>query len=176
MIGRMRSLLRGLEVRLVDLLGDFFRREVHDDDAVGRSGLPVIIVEVEVDVLGVLLRVAHFPTAARGREVQEEGVICCAAVVEAGVDGGDLVINVVVVAILHPQRLAAVDHGVRGGVGENGAVALIRPAEVQPAALEADRQLVVKAGGEHDLAAHLAQRRDLVFQVPAVRLPVDCFI
>ena len=173
MIGRMRSLLRGLEVRLVDLLGDFFRREVHDDDAVGRSGLPVIIVEVEVDVLGVFLRVAHFPTAARGREVQEEGVICCAAVVEAGVDGGDLVINVVVVAILHAQRLAVVDHGVRGRVGANGAVALIRPAEVQPAALEADRQLVVKAGGEHGLAAHLAHGRDHVFQIPAIGRLID---
>ena len=176
MIGRMRSLLRGLEVRLVDLLGDFFRREVHDDDAVGRSGLPVIIVEVEVDVLGVFLRVAHFPTAARGREVQEEGVICCAAVVEAGVDGDDLVINVVVVAILHPQRFAAVDRGTRSGVCQHRAVALIGPAKVQAAALAADRQLVVKPRGEHGLAAHLAQRRDLVFQVPAVRLPADRFI
>ena len=127
-------------------------------------------------MLGVFLRVAHRAAAACGGEVQEEGVICCAAVVEAGVDGGDLVINVVVVAILHAQRLAAVDHGVRGRVGANGAVALIRPAEVQAAALAADRQLVVKPRGEHGLAAHLAQRRDLVFQVPAVRLPADCFI
>lgn len=103
LIGRMRSLLRGLEVRLVDLLGDFFRREVHDDDAVGRSGLPVIIVEVEVDVLGVFLRVAHFPTAARGREVQEKRVLGRLTVVQTGADGVDFVVSVIVIAVLHAQ-------------------------------------------------------------------------
>ena len=100
----------------------------------------------------------------------------CAAVVEAGVDGGDLVINVVVVAILHAQRLVAVDHGVRGGFRQNGAVALIRPAEVQAAVLEADRKLVVKPRGEDDLPAHFAQRRDLVFQIPVLRILVDRLI
>ena len=70
-ISGLRALLRGLEIRLIDLLGDLFRCEVHDDDAVGRSGLPVVVIEIEVDALGVFLRVAHFSTAARGREVQE---------------------------------------------------------------------------------------------------------
>ena len=99
-ISGLRALLRGLEIRLIDLLGDLFRREVHDDDAVGRSGLPVIIVEVEVDVLGVFLRVAHFSAAARGREVQEKRVLRRLTVAQTGVDGVDFVIGVIVVAIL----------------------------------------------------------------------------
>ena len=42
--------------------------------------------------------------------------------------------------------------------------------------LAADRQLVVKPRGEDDFSAHLAQRWDLVFQVPAVRVCVDALI
>ena len=137
-ISGLRALLRGLEICLIDLLGDLFRCEVNDDNAVGRSGLPVVVIEIEVDALGVFLRVAHFSTAARGREVQEKRVLRRLTVVQTGVDGVDFVIGVIVVAILHAQRLAAVDHGVRGGVRQNGAVALIRPAKVQAAALEAD--------------------------------------
>ena len=64
----------------------------------------------------------------------------------------------------------------RGGVGQNGAVALVGPAKVQAAVLAADRQLVVKPRGEDDFSAHLAQRWDLVFQVPAVRVCVDALI
>ncbi len=175
-ISGLRALLRGLEIRLIDLLGDLFRCEVHDDDAVGRSGLPVVVIEIEVDALGVFLRVAHFSAAARGREVQEKRVLRRPTVVQTGVDGVDFVIGVIVVAILHAQRLAVVDHGVRGGVRQNGAVALIRPAEVQAAALEADRKLVVKPRGEDDLPAHFAQRRDFVFQIPALRILVDRLI
>ena len=44
------------------------------------------------------------------------------------------------------------------------------------AALEADRKLVVKPRGEDDLPAHFAQRRDLVFQIPALRILVDRLI
>ena len=164
---------RSLKIRSVDLLGDLLRTEIDDDNAVGFPGLPFIGVEIEIDVLGIFLRVPHRAAAARGGEVQEKGVIRRPAAVEAGADGGDLVADVIVVAILHAQRLAAVDHGLRGGVGENGAVALIRPAEVQPAAIRADLQLVVKAGGEHDPAAHRSQGRDLVFQIPALGCLID---
>ena len=115
----------------------------------------------------------HRAAAARGGEVQEKRVVRRPTAAEAGADGGDLVADVIVVAILHAQRLAAVDRGLCSRVGENGAVALIRPAEVQPAVIRADLQLVVKAGGEHDLAAHCTHGRDLVFQIPALGCLID---